>query len=164
MKKLSTFVLSAAFLQVCSAEMIPVSVERSDDNEMERIDGRCDPEGLNLVCHLTETKIRTKDASCKVSSRHYVLTLQQQGPRTWGMWSNGGMCKVAEAVTMDLVPTNGPLSWPGVLKYTIKSTVESRKDVPQLCTGVKDEETYVYLKSDSYQPKARKCETVSFGF
>lgn len=81
---------------------------------------------------------------------------------TWGAWDHGGICKVAEAVTVELIPTLSSLTWPGVLRYTVKSTVESRKDVPEFCAAIKDEQTWVYLKADSYQPQTRKCATIQF--
>jgi len=150
------FCISGSF----AAEMVPVSVGRSDTGRVERVVGRCDPESNKLVCHLVETTIIKNDAACKVSSRQYVITLDQQGPQTWGMWTVGSLCRVTEVVTAELAPTPTPLHWPGILKYTIKSTVD-KNEKSEFCATLKDE-TYIYTKAETFDPKKLKCGTVEF--
>jgi hypothetical protein len=151
------FLLS--FSASCYADFILVKVERTEGAKVEQITGLCEHEGKNLACQLTEITIRNDKSVCKVSSRQYKLILKPQSVRTWTRSNFSEICNTDEVISVELLR---PSLFPGVLKYTIKSTVENRKNSPKFCSDIKDDETLIYAPPNMDTPSKARCDTVEF--
>ena len=160
---------SMVYLTLCllcdaaiAAEHIPLFVERTEARVVQQLTGGCEEIGGKLNCQLVETTITAATPACKVRSYAYSVTLDRQGPETWGSFTATPICNATNSITLEVAPTPTKMDWPGVLKYTSRLTA-TKEENSDACKAQMDY-TERYEKIDPNNRKRLRCDTVEFNF